>query len=150
MKKTLPPLLIPLAFLLLWCPNAAAQTEINWDDLSAVQFVQMENDSARLAGELPSFEDSLMELADKEVMITGYMLPLTVDNKRYILSRFPFYNCYFCGNAGRETVVELHPQAENWKFDIDEKVKVRGILKLVDSPVELIFVMDEVVPVEGE
>jgi hypothetical protein len=116
----------------------------------AVQFVATQSDTARLAGELPLFEDSLKALADKEVMLKGYMLPLTVDNDRFILSRYPFYNCYFCGNAGRETVVELHPQADDWEFDIDEKVKVRGVLKLIESPGELIFEMEEVVPVEGK
>lgn len=119
--------------------QANAQTNIKWTLLAKVTY---ENSSDEGEG-IPVFDESIKALDSQIVEIEGYMLPLTVDNQRYILSRYPFYNCYFCGNAGRETVIELHPNEEDWEFDIDDKVTIRGKLILVADAESLIFELVE-------
>lgn len=121
----------------------AGQVAIDWESLARVSYSPIDGQ----VGETVAFAAPLQALDSQEVIITGYMLPLTVDNDRYILSRFPFYNCYFCGNAGRETVIELQPREENWKFDIDEKVRIRGILHLKQEPEALIFELTDAEPI---
>lgn len=124
-----------LGFLLCFALQANAQLSVSWTQLAKVQYGPVAEDGFAL----PDFGEDLKALEGKLIVIEGYMLPLTVDNQRYILSRYPFYNCYFCGNAGRETVIELYPEATDWEFEIDDKVKIQGKLKLVSDEESLIF-----------
>jgi len=132
------------AFFLLFALQANAQTKLVWPALAKLTFEASETDTEGL----PVFSEELKSLDGQMVVIVGYMLPLTVDNDRFILSRYPFYNCYFCGNAGRETVIELHPKLENWEFEIDDKVKIQGKLKLVADEESLIYELVEAEEVE--
>lgn len=139
--------LILMVSSLVFSHNLQAQTPIDWEDLAQVNFSPLADETARTSGETVQFEAALQELDSQIVEITGYMLPLTADNDRYILSRYPFYNCFFCGNAGRETVIELQPKEEDWEFDIDDKVKIRGKLRLIADPEGLIFELSAAEPI---
>ncbi|MEM6345433.1 MAG: DUF3299 domain-containing protein [Bacteroidota bacterium] len=121
--------------LMLFALQANAQTKLSWTTLAKLTFEAKGSES----GEVPVFGEELKALDGELVLIEGFMLPLTVDNNRFVLSRYPFYNCYFCGNAGRETVIELKPIEEDWEFDIDDQVKIQGKLKLVADEEGLIF-----------
>lgn len=90
----------------------------------------------------PKFGDSLKELAGKEVKIKGYMLPITVDRKEYILSQYHFSECFFCGNGGLETVMELKLSEEIKKVILDHPVSFVGTLKLNKKPYELVYVLE--------
>ncbi|MEL6653721.1 MAG: hypothetical protein AAFQ87_23240 [Bacteroidota bacterium] len=127
-------LLFTIGILMVCAPSGNAQTILKWTQLAQVNFAAAETDEG-----IPQFDATLEEMDGQIVQIQGYMLPLTVDNQRYVLSRFPFYNCYFCGNAGRETVIELRPTDTDWEFDIDDKVWIEGRLKLVPDPEGLIY-----------
>ncbi|MFK7924726.1 MAG: hypothetical protein AB8H47_22400 [Bacteroidia bacterium] len=137
--KTIHVSLLSLSLCVFFAFQANAQTKISWPLLAKVSY---EGSEAEGNG-VPVFDEMITTLDSQIVEIEGYMLPLTVDNQRYILSRYPFYNCYFCGNAGRETVIELHPKAKEWEFDIDDKVKIRGKLILVEDTESLIFELVE-------
>lgn len=126
--------LFSIGILMMCAPSGNAQIVLNWSQLSRVNFA-----SAETGEGLPDFATSLQELDGQVAQIQGYMLPLTVDNQRYILSRYPFYNCYFCGNAGRETVIELRPKDTDWEFEIDDMVWIEGQLKLVSDAEGLIY-----------
>lgn len=129
--------LIP--FLLFMPLILPAQQEISWQDLAEVRF---SDDAA--GGQLPVFEASLVSLDSSLVEIEGYMLPLTVDNQQLILSRYPFSNCFFCGGAGKETVIELKSNS-TFEFDIDEPIRVRGRLRLETDPMQLAYVLEDVI-----
>ena len=127
----------------------AAQQVITWHDLKDVRYTAPA--APELAGDplhqVPRFGPAVKALAGKEVQIKGYMLPLTVDNQLYILSQYPFTECFFCGGAGKETVIELKLKKEG-KFDIDESTVIRGILRLNDNPLELSYLLEAAEPVK--
>ncbi|MEO1448291.1 MAG: hypothetical protein AAFV07_02120, partial [Bacteroidota bacterium] len=107
--------------------------------LSAVSFLMDD-----LGGMTPTFAESVQLLDSSVIEIEGYMLPLTVDNDLFILSRYPFSECFFCGAAGKETVMELKPK-KPFEFDVDEPVKVRGRLRLETDPMQLAYVLEDAV-----
>lgn len=121
-----------------------AQQDISWAELAGVRFSRPAGERDPLFG-LPTFDSTAQALAGQRVRITGYMLPLTVENKRYILSRYPYTSCFFCGGAGKETIIELHldrPQA----FDIDTRTTVTGTLSLVSDPLAPAYRLEAAVP----
>ncbi|GAB4413230.1 MAG: hypothetical protein OHK0039_19940 [Bacteroidia bacterium] len=120
---------------------AAAQTRIDWQQLAGVQFDRPAGERNPVYGK-PRFSPEVQALDGQLLEIRGYMLPLTADNKLYILSRYPYTSCFFCGGGGKETVIELRlkrPMA----FDVDEQTVIRGVLHLNDRPEELSFILEE-------
>ena len=67
----------------------------------------------------------------KECYITGYMIPVDVDEDFYVLSRYPFANCFFCGGAGPESVVDLRfPDKAERSYQTDDRLTFKGTLRL--------------------
>ncbi|MEL6135631.1 MAG: DUF3299 domain-containing protein, partial [Bacteroidota bacterium] len=126
--------LLIFTFVLLTCGSLSAQVDIRWQDLERVSFSASESEGDMGLVVAPDFSASVKALDGKKIRIKGFMLPLTVDNQLYILSRFHFSNCFFCGGAGKETVIELDPKDTDLSFEIDESVSVTGILRLVNDP----------------
>lgn len=116
-----------------------AQEAITWKQLADIKF------GPGKTGE-PYFGAIPTSLEGKQVSLQGYMLPLTVDNKLFILSKYPYTECYFCGMAGKETVVELKLANPNWKFGLDEPVNMAGTLKLVKSGEGLVYMLENAKP----
>ncbi|NET35253.1 MAG: DUF3299 domain-containing protein [Cyanothece sp. SIO1E1] len=111
---------------------ATAQTKIDWTVLSDVKFRQKlikEYNSVYL---LPKFGKQPKAYAGKEVMITGYLIPLSADFSQLVLSKTPYASCFFCGQSGPDTVVELElsPDSKRRFFRMDDFVEVTGTFSL--------------------
>ena len=111
---------------------------ITWGELSDISWTTSKKERAEGIYGVPIFGEMLQTRQGQEVIIEGYMLPISVDNQRFILSQYSFSDCFFCGAAGKETVMELQLK-EIKKFPIDEPIKIKGKLELVDSPNELCY-----------
>ena len=48
----------------------------------------------------PVFGPQVLAAEGQDVYITGYVIPVDLDEDFYVLSRYPFANCFFCGGAG--------------------------------------------------
>ncbi|MEO0896658.1 MAG: hypothetical protein AAFY71_09690 [Bacteroidota bacterium] len=115
-----------------------AQDISSWDLLADVRFpTSIRQQRLGDYGE-PIFGTKIQAKAGQEITIKGYMLPITVDNEKFILSQFPFQDCFFCGGAGKETVIELDFEKLE-DFPIDEPVYIKGRLELVPVPHELCY-----------
>ncbi len=125
--------------------QARAQVAVNWEQLGDISFAVKNSHSDDMIWNKPKFGDSLKELDGKQIRISGYMLPLTVDRKEYILSRYHFSECFFCGNGGPETVMELKLKQEIKKVVLDHPVDFVGTFRLNKTPYELVFVLEEAV-----
>ena len=94
--------------------------------------------------DVPVFSDELKNWDGQKVSISGYVIPLdqSAEQEYFVLSRFPFNNCFFCGNAGPETVAEVYSN-KPFRF-VDTKVRVTGTLKLnADDPLHLFYIFDD-------
>jgi hypothetical protein len=127
--------------------SAHAQQKIDWQLLSNVSFSQPDPGHRGPVYGKPVFGESIKHLNGQTVVLHGYMLPLTADNQQYILSKYPFTECFFCGGAGKETVVELL-LANKLHFDIDEPVTIQGTLHLVEDPLQLSYRLVDATQVE--
>ena len=91
----------------------------------------------------PTFGPNINKLNGKEILLTGYVLPIDAESNLYALSAFPFSACFFCGGAGPESVVGLKFKKNGRKFKTDERHTMRGIVKLnADNIYELNYNID--------
>lgn len=111
---------------------ASGQTLVSWDTFAKVQMFR-EFDS-NLGFEVnaapPKFDHAVLKYDGQTIKVKGYVIPVDVELNLYLVSANPFANCFFCGNAGPETVVELFPGEEYPRFKTDQVVTFVGKLNV--------------------
>jgi hypothetical protein len=114
-----------------------SQSVLTWDELAQVRFENKYDTALAIEIQTAEFSDHLRSYEGKDVVITGYMIPIDPLGTRYVLSRFPNANCFFCGNAGPETIVDLRllPQFVR-RYDTDTYAIFRGTLQLHQKNLE--------------
>jgi len=123
--------------------------EITWETLSHLTWKNFYDETLGFDVSQPVFEPELKALNGKEVIISGFVLPVELDGDQMIISAFPYANCFFCGNAGPETVMQLDIP-KNLRL-ADKKIKVRGTLKLNDQDfMSLVFSLENAEVLETE
>ena len=79
----------------------------------------------------PDYSKEVLGLDSVLIEIKGYVIPIDVESGYYVLSANPFASCFFCGNAGPESVMELQfPKGVKESFKTDEIATFKGRLKL--------------------
>lgn len=113
-----------------------------WDLLSTVDVVMGYDEFIGAEVEKPQFSEQLKARQGSKVTLEGFIIPLQQDTQQdfFILSRFPYQSCFFCGAAGPETVVEVYSD-RSFKYT-DERVRVSGTLKLNDNPLNLFYALE--------
>ena len=124
-------MIIPLLFVAV---QGMSQTEITWQTLSNVRFTDKYSEEEEAYYYYPHFGSSVKALEGKEVYLKGYMLAIEPKKDIYILSRNPFAACFFCGNAGPESIVELKLKPGH-KFKMDQVATIKGTLKLNEDDI---------------
>lgn len=114
-------------------PNGV--TEIMWQMLEDVTFIQRFNKDYQMDFLYPVFGNSIKRLNNKELSIKGYMIPLDIKEGLYAISRNPYAACFFCGQSGPESVVSLKFKIKPRRFKTDEFLTVKGMMELNDSNV---------------
>lgn len=115
-----------------------------WKILSKVTIEKRFDEVMNFEVDYPTFSEEVKALDGKEITLKGWMIPL--DELRgenyFVLSALPFANCFFCGGAGPETVIEVFTNEE---YDFTEdRITVTGKLKLnADDPTQLMYVMSK-------
>lgn len=91
---------------------------------------------------IPNFPSILItQYEGQEVVISGYIIPIDIESNKYALSKNPFTSCFFCGNAGPETVIELRFTDPPGRFVTDEYLMIKGILELNRDGTGLFFTL---------
>jgi hypothetical protein len=119
-------------FLVLSSGLVSAQTLVSWNTFAQVTFCKEYSETFGFEVNVkpPEFADELMALNGEEIRVKGYVIPVDVELGMYMVSANPFANCFFCGNAGPETVVELFPNGKFPRFSTDQIVTFKGILQI--------------------
>lgn len=104
-----------------------------WQILSEVSYESKSSGKDELEMDSPKFSPKLRGWNGKRIKLKGYLIPLSEFGGKdaFMLSALPFSNCFFCGGAGPETVVEIQTQ-QSIKFTSD-RITMEGILNLNDS-----------------
>jgi len=107
------------------------QTQLDWIALSDLKLEQKMNEEFGTSFDQATFSEHIKALNGQEVFISGYMIPLDALGTSFALSRNPNASCFFCGNAGPETVLRLWfiPKAMK-RYNTDDFLKIKGRLKI--------------------
>ncbi|PLK43871.1 MULTISPECIES: DUF3299 domain-containing protein [unclassified Emticicia] len=121
---------------------AEEPTKITWETLRDVTFKKKWSAEESMFVLYPTFGQKVAGLQGKEVVLTGYMIPVDVDANMYVLSANPYSSCFFCGQAGPESVVQVKFKKTTKRFNTDDRITVKGTLKLnADDINELNYIM---------
>lgn len=116
--------------------------KISWETLRDVTFKKKWNAEEGMFILHPTFGAKVLAFQGKEVILTGYMIPVDVDANYYVLSANPFSACFFCGQAGPESVVSVKFKKVTKRFNTDDRITVKGTLKLnADDINELNYIL---------
>lgn len=127
--------------------NSFLQDTLTWKQLSVIRFVSKKHPTY---GEIsfPVVNDNLKKLANKKVVIKGFIVP--IDSKNYAISKNVFASCFFCGKAGPETIAGLKFKGNLPKLKTDQYVTVQGVFRYnEDNADDWIYNIDDVVIVKG-
>lgn len=114
---------------------------IKWNDLAYVEFEDRYNTNFQQFMSYPVFPKSVEALDGKKVMITGYLIPLdkTPNQAVSVLSANPYSSCFFCGNAGPETVMNVNTKGKMKNLDMNKPITLKGTFKLNANDVYALF-----------
>ncbi len=123
--------------------NADDIEELTWRMLSDVEFKDVYIEELDAYYWKPTFGPEVKAQEGKEVYITGYVIPVDYDSDFYVLSRYPFANCYFCGGAGPESVIDLRFPSKTRAYKTDERLSFKGVLKLnADDVYQMNYILE--------
>ncbi len=110
---------------------AHTQTVLDWSDLSnGISLEEPSSIEKAFPGfQKATFSSKLESLEGMEVIIVGYFLVLDGNQSTYLLSKNPMASCFFCGNGGLETIIDLRFK-EKPSFVMDNLLSVKGKLFL--------------------
>ena len=110
--------------------SAQAQTILDWSDLSnGITWEPLQVETTFPGFKKADFTSTMRSLEGNQVTITGYLLNLGGNQSEYLLSKNPMASCFFCGNGGPETILQLSFVDRN-SFQMDDLITVTGILRL--------------------
>ncbi|MFM7769146.1 MAG: DUF3299 domain-containing protein [Bacteroidota bacterium] len=110
--------------------EGAGPIEINWKILADVTYKDMYVKELDAYYWKPTFGASVKALSGKEVFITGYVIPVDYDAGFFVVSKYPYANCFFCGGGGPESVVDLQFSGKHRNYKTDERLTFKGKLVL--------------------
>jgi len=107
-----------------------SQKNITWETLKDVKFTDKWSEEFQAYYQVPKFGAALKALDGKEVIIKGYIIPIDVIEDYYVLSANPYSSCFFCGQAGPESVMEVQLKKKTRELKMDQVLTFKGKLKL--------------------
>lgn len=124
--------------------SANAQTEVAWSTLMDITFKDIYLEGEDMYVYFPIFSQKQRELDTRQITISGYIIPIDVEQNQYVLSAFPFSACFFCGAAGPESVMAIYFDKANRTYKTDERLTLTGTLRLNETDVdELVYILDD-------
>lgn len=121
--------------------NTTSQS-VSWQALQQVSFREVFMEMYGMYYDMPTFSAQVKELEGKQITVTGYVIPVDISADYYVLSAFPFNNCFFCGNAGPESVMDLQLASNSSRYKTDDRRTFTGILELNSSNVfQMIYIL---------
>lgn len=136
--KTFVLTLVLLSYLPQW---SFAQHYLSWESLEEIEYIDVFMKDLDDTFQKPIFSAEMEQLHGEVVVLTGYLLPLDVEGDFYILSKYPYNACFFCGSgdAGPASVIELELKKKETWFQMDDILTFKGVLQLNDADPERMY-----------
>ena len=121
---------------------------ITWKMLGVIRYVKKPHSDYPEGVMFPIVSAQVKSFSKKRVVLSGFIIP--VDAKTYALSKNVFASCFFCGQAGPETITGIKFRGATPRLKTDQFVMLEGTFRYNDNDVEdWIYHMDDAVIVKG-
>jgi len=122
---------------------------LTWKLLGIIKYVKKPAKDYPEGVMFPIINSTLKEKSKKKIAISGFIIP--IDNVSYALSKNVFASCFFCGQAGPETIMGIKFKGATPKLKTDQFVTLEGIFRYNDNDVnDWIYHIDDAVIVKGK
>ena len=137
-------IILATTFFLFFVGNIFSQNIITWELLKNVEFDEIWSEEFQAYYMVPKFSESVKEMDGKEVQIRGFIIPVDIVQDYYVLSANPYSSCFFCGQAGPESVIEIQMIKKYEGLRMDQVITYKGTLKLnVDDIYQLNYILED-------
>lgn len=137
-------IILATTFFLFFVGNIFSQNIITWEILKNVEFDEIWSEEFQAYYMVPKFSESVKEMDGKEVQIRGFIIPVDIVQDYYVLSANPYSSCFFCGQAGPESVMEIQMIKKYEGLRMDQVITYKGTLKLnVDDIYQLNYILED-------
>lgn len=131
-------------FFIMFVGHFFSQNIITWELLKDVEFDEIWSEEFQAYYMVPKFSKSVKEMDGKEVQIRGFIIPVDIVQDYYVLSANPYSSCFFCGQAGPESVMEIQMVKKYEGLRMDQVITFQGTLRLnIDDIYQLNYILEE-------
>lgn len=142
-------ILLLLILLGVGATELSAQNDNAWQIFEKIEFRDVYVEEYFSYASMPNPEDEYIKKFDgKKLTVKGHYIPVMGD--LIIVSKFPYANCFFCGGAGLESIVEVRLKKDDHPdFITDEKLEFTGTLKINTTDWQQVsFILEDAVLVK--
>ena len=142
-------IILSISVFLFFISNIFSQNIITWELLKNVEFDEIWSEEFQAYYMVPKFSESVKQMDGKKVQIRGFIIPVDIVQDYYVLSANPYSSCFFCGQAGPESVMEIQMIKKYEGLRMDQVITYKGTLKLnVDDIYQLNYILEDAEIVE--
>ena len=124
--------------------NFSAQNIITWELLKNVEFDEIWSEEFQAYYMVPKFSNAVKAMDGKKVQIRGFIIPVDIVQDYYVLSANPYSSCFFCGQAGPESVMEIQMVKKYEGLRMDQVITFKGKLILnADDIYQLNYILED-------
>jgi hypothetical protein len=128
--------------------NFVVNDTMTWSLLGKIKYENKPHKDYPDGVMFPVINEQLKAKKGKKIVISGFIIP--IDNETYALSKNVFAACFFCGQAGPETIMGIQFKDLKKRLKTDQYVTLVGTFRYNDNDVEdWIYHIDNAVIVKG-
>ncbi|HEU4495501.1 MAG TPA: hypothetical protein VFR70_00460 [Flavobacterium sp.] len=129
--------------------TAIVADTLNWKLLGMIKFVKKSAKDYPEGVMFPLVNATLKAKNNKKIAMSGFIVP--IDNTTYALSKNVFASCFFCGQAGPETIMGIKFKGATPKLKTDQYVTLEGTFRINETNIEdWIYHIEDAVIVKGK
>lgn len=111
-----------------------ANDTLSWKLLGQIKYIKKPSADYPEGVMYPVINTTLKTKNKKTITMSGFIIP--IDNKNYALSKNVFAACFFCGQAGPETIMGIKFKNPGMKLKTDQYVTIQGTFRYNDNDVD--------------
>lgn len=128
--------------------NQGNPDTLTWKLLGVIKYIKKPDKDYPDGVMFPIINSELKAKNKKRIVMSGFIIP--IDNVSYALSKNVFASCFFCGQAGPETIMGIKFKGTTPKLKTDQYVTLEGTFRYNDNDVnDWIYHIDNAIIVKG-
>lgn len=128
--------------------NIVTSDTLTWSLLGKINYENKPHKDYPEGVMYPVINQQLKGKKGKKITISGFIIP--IDNTSYALSKNVFAQCFFCGQAGPETIMGIQFKDLKKRLKTDQYVTLVGTFRYNETDIEdWIYHIDDAVIVKG-